>query len=298
MPWGFAIAAAGTMYSANKADKANRRGMNAAMSAAELERETALDTLNYYKERDAQSFAMQGQVNAIAGKVANAQVGLMNQQRQQSDEYFKRLKSVFWPLEDGLVKDAQEYDTAERRESEAGKAVADVETMLSGERQAMTRASQRMGVNPNSGNAQAMENQMSLGAASAKAGAATGARDKVEQQGWARRYDAAALGRNLPSNSSTAASVATSAGNSAVNAAYAPVNAFNNATDRMGGAMAGYAGVAGNAGRLLAGQYQNQADSWGQAAAGFGQLAGNAMGAMYANKTSAPATPVNDPYMR
>src|SRR5690606_25752490 len=93
---------------------------------------------------------LQRQANAISGRVANSQVALMDQQRQQSGEYFSRLKSVFWPVEDKLVKDAQEYDTPARREAEAAKASADVTSAFEATRQANNRGMMRLGVNPGS----------------------------------------------------------------------------------------------------------------------------------------------------
>lgn len=252
------------------------------MQAQEIE--LARETLDYYKARDSQSAALQAQANAIAGRVANAQVALMNQQRKISGEYHERNKTVFWPLEDQIVQAAQEYDTPERREMEAGRSVADVEASVNAERQAMTRANQRMGVNPSSGNALAMGNQLSLGAASLKAGAAGAARDRVETQGFARKMDAASLGRGLASAQTAAAGTAIQAGNSAVNAAYSPVNAHNNSTQMMAGAMNNYGNQVSNANRLLLGTQQQEAAGWGQAAGQFFNTAASLGGAYLAGK--------------
>lgn len=288
MSVGFVAAAAigtvGTMYASNKADKANARGVAAGMQAAEMERQTALDTLNYYRERDSQSFALQRQANAIAGRVARSQVALMDQQKQQSGEYFDRLKSVFWPVENQLVQDSQEYDTQARRDGEAAEAVAEVGMQADAATAANERQMMRQGVNPAAARFQAMKNQTALGTATAKAGAANNARDRVEQQGWARRLDVTALGKGLPGFSSNAAQVSVGAGNAAVNAAYAPVNAFNGATDRMGGALQNYGNSMTNSFDRMAGIHNNQASMWGQAAGGFANLAGNFAGMAIANR--------------
>ena len=111
MPWAAAAAFAGAVYSADRASSANKRNLSAAQSAAQLEYQMGQDTLAYYRDRDAQSAHLQGQANAIAGRVANAQVGLMNQQMKIAGEYHSRNKKVFWPLENQMVKDAQAYDT-------------------------------------------------------------------------------------------------------------------------------------------------------------------------------------------
>lgn len=278
-----AIGTVGTMYASNKADKANARSVDAALQGAEIERQTALDTLNYYRERDTQSFALQRQANAISGRVANSQVALMDQQRQQSGEYFSRLKSVFWPVEDQLVKDAQEYDTQARRDGEAAEAVAEVGMQADAAKAANERQMMRLGVNPAAARFQAMNNQMGLGAAAAKAGAANAARDRVEQQGWSRRLDVTALGKGLPGASASAASTSSQAGNVAASAAYMPVNAFMAQTGVMGNAMQNYGSALSNANNRVSDALSSQASMWGGAANGLGNLAGSALGIYAAN---------------
>jgi len=286
MPWVAAVGSAVVgLYSADRASSASNKANRTSDASAEQDRILARETLDYYKGRDAQSAHLQAQANAIAGKVANSQVALMDQQRQISGEYHTRNKTVFWPLENSIVKNANEYDTPARREAEAGKAVADVGLQIDGERQAMVRNQQRMGVNPSSGNSLAMNNQMSLAAASAKGAAATGARDRIETQGFARKMDAASLGRGLASAQATAASTATQAGNGAVSAAYAPVNAAAQSTQLLGNALQDYQSSMSGANKLLITAQQREADQWGAASnAAFG-LAGTAAGQYFSKKT-------------
>jgi hypothetical protein len=285
---------AASVYSSNKASSANKRATAASLQAAELERQTAQDTLAYYKERDAQSAALQAQANAIAGKVASAQVKLMNQQRKQGAEYFDRLKTVFWPVEDGLVTDAQAYDTPERREAEAAEAIADVGMQAELARQSNNRGMMRLGVNPGSNRFQQSNNQMALSEAAMKAGQANAARDQVEDKGWARRYDVSALGRNLPNNATAAAQTATAAGNSAVQAAYAPVGAFNTQTGIMGNALTNYGNSMANSYDRVANTLNNQASMWGGAASGFGGMAGSLAGIYAANQGANNFAPVTN----
>lgn len=272
------------VYSADQASSANRRNNRNAAEMAAQEAEIARETLDYYRARDSQSAQLQAQANAIAGRVANSQIALMDQQRRISGEYHARNKKVFWPLENQIVKDAKNYDTPQRREEMAAKGVADVETQITGQRDALRRNQMRMGVNPISGNSLALENQMSLGAASAKAAAAGAGREKVETIGFARRMDAASLGRGLASAQATAASTSTQAGNSAVNAAYAPVNAANQSTQIMGNALSNYGANMNNANRLLLSSQQQEAAQWGQAAGSFFDTAGSLAGAYAAGK--------------
>jgi hypothetical protein len=283
MPWAAAAALAGAVYSADKASDSASDTRDAGLAAADLERQTATDTLAYYRERDAQSAELQAQANAIAGRVANSQVALMDQQRQISGEYHDRNKSVFWPLENGMVADAQAYDTPQKREEAAAKAIADVGLQAGIARESQARSLARMGVNPNSGKTLAMGNQMSMAEASAKAAAGGLARNQVDTQGWARRMDAASLGRNLPSAQATAAGTAISAGNGAVSAAYAPVSAANAATQVMGQGLTGYTNQMSNAGRLALGSMDNDR-GWGSLSAQMFGIGGSLAGQAFANQ--------------
>lgn len=272
--WNVGIAAVGLISSAdqaNNADHDRQVQLDAAAAAQQTDQAAASDMLAYYRGRDAQAAALQSEANAIAGRVANAQIGLMEQQTRISGEYHDRNKNTFWPLEDTLVNDSMEYDTPERREAKANQAMADVSTQYSAAQDAQRRNMMRMGVNPASGNFEAMENQNSLGLASAQAGAGNAARDNVELQGWARRMDAASLGRNLPSAQATAAGTAISAGNSAVGAAYAPVNAANNATALTGAGLSNAYGMQSNANQLgLSSANSGSGINWGSQLVGLG----------------------------
>ena len=160
--------------------------------------------------------------NAIqrANAVSDAQLESMNTQTALAKDYDAYNKSTFRPLEQGIVADAQTYDTPERREAEAAKATAGVEMSLANARGATMREQERAGVNPASGKIAAMQGVMDLGAAKLKAGAASAARTQVETVGQARKMDAANLGRGLASSQATSAGLALTAGNnSAGNAA-------------------------------------------------------------------------------
>lgn len=198
---------------------------------------------------------------ATARAVTDRQIKALDQQIALTEGYAEDRDNLYRPLEQKIVTEAGEYDTAERREAAAGKAVADVGMQVDLARQAQTRQQQRMGVTPNSGAALATGNQMSLGEAAVKAGAANTARDQVELQGYARKLDAANLGRGSASSQATSAGIATQTGNSAVGNSQVP-NATNNQGIGVmqGGANAALSGL-GNA----AGIYQNSTNAKVQA---------------------------------
>lgn len=254
-------------WHARCSDAPDTSGQNAAALAnAELSKES----LAWYKEIYAEQAPARAAAAELATKVANQQLASSQQNDAISKDYYDYQKGTFRPLEEGIVADAKAYDTPERREAEAGTAVADVGMQAQLAREQNTRAQQRMGVNPNSGAATAMANTMSLGEAAAKAGAANTARKNVETIGAARKMDAASLGRNLASNSATSASVALNAGNSAVNNAGVPVSQAQSAAGMVGQGF--QTAISGNssAGQLYGQAAQTQANASGGL---FGDLA-------------------------
>lgn len=203
-------------------------------AAAQANAAIAQEALDFYKEVYAEQAPMRERASETALQVADAQLASMQQNAALSKEYSDYQKETFRPLEEKLVAEAQAYDTPERREAEAGTAIADVGMQAELARQAQTRQQQRMGVNPNSGAATSMQSQLSLQEAAAKAGAGNAARKNVETVGRAMKMDAASLGRNLASNQATSASVALNSGNSATGNAAAPLQQSSSSAQLMG----------------------------------------------------------------
>lgn len=213
------------------ADAPDTSGMNAAAQANAAISKEALD---FYKQTYAEQAPQREAAAKIAMDVANQQLESSKQNTAISNDYWNYQKNTFRPLEEGIVADAQTYDTAARRESAASEAVADVGMQAEAARQAQTRQQQRMGVNPSSGKALALQSQMGMAEALGKAGAANTARDKIELQGYARKMDAANLGRGLASSQATSAGVALNAGNSAVGNAGTPLTQAQQGASMMG----------------------------------------------------------------
>lgn len=213
--------------------------------------------------------------------VSNAQLGLMNTQLGMAKDYDQYNKSTFRPLEKGIVADAQNYDTQARRDSEAGKAIADVTQGFSAARDQSARNLQRMGVDPNSGRALSLSNSLDIGQAANMAGAASKARNMVETTGFARKMDAASLGRGLSSAQSTAAGLGLNAGSSALGSTGVGLASMNSGNQVMqqgfsgaGQSLAGASSTYGNIASL-----QNQADANGNAwMSAAGSVAGAYLG--------------------
>jgi len=124
----------------------------------------------------------------------------------------------FWgtqvPLQDGLLKDAMEFDTEARRNEMAAEATADVNSAYSNARDQQSRGLSRMGVNPSSGRYAAMDNQMAISQAAAQASASNKVRTAARLEGYSRKADANAMLSGLSGFSSSAAGLSNSFGQS------------------------------------------------------------------------------------
>jgi hypothetical protein len=188
------------------------------------------------------------EMKPLAERVAASQMAAQDQQMKQAQDYYDYQVNTFRPLEQGLVRQAQEFDTEGYREQLASQAAADTARAFGNAQNMTNRDLARRGVGPGSGNAMAMGNQNALALASMRAGAATGARNQAEQLGWARKMDVTGLGRGLAGASSGAYAGATGAGSAGLNSAMSAGNQYGQAFGQgagyaMGGAQMGMTGA-------------------------------------------------------
>ena len=155
------------------------------------------------------------QNNPMMQEIAKKQGLAMDQQLAQGKDYYDYNKSTFRPVEKQMVADAQSFDTDAYRNQLATRAAADSGIAFNRTRQARERAMAGMGVNPNSGRFQGMAQQSGLMQAANRAGAMTGTRERAQQTGYARKLDAAGLGRGLSGASTAAYGSAVGAGSQA-----------------------------------------------------------------------------------
>lgn len=197
-------------------------------------------------------------------QVMDTQISSMEEQTRQAQDYYNYNRDTYRPLEQWLVRDAENFNTAAYRDQLASQAAADAGLAFSRTNQANERAMRSMGVNPNSGAARSVAAQSALGLAANRANTMTNTRRTAEQTGWARRLDAAGLGRNLPGASTaayqgaaTAGGTAAGAGTNFMNANTAGYNAGTN-TIMQGQQMAiqGLSGVLNSQAQYAAGSMQ------------------------------------------
>lgn len=247
-------------------DAPDTSGINqAAVESSRLGREALTWFQQVYKDEAPARQATADRAN----RVSDAQLEGMRfatQQARDSDAYNK---GTFRPLERQIVADAQGYDTAGRRADAAARAAAGVESAFGSAQDDLQRSLMRTeGAGPlGSGRSLALMQDAALAKAKARAGATSGAVQNVEQQGYARKLDAAGLGRGVVSNQATQQQIAQQGGNAAVGASNAA----------LGATQSGTATMAQGFNTALAGQGQ-AGQLYGQAAGIEGQARGQDLG--------------------
>ena len=151
----------------------------------------------------------------ILESIANQQMAAQSEQMAQARDYYNYQRDTYRPLERGIVADAQRFNTEAYRNQVASQAAADSGVAFGISQQQNQRAMAAMGANPNSGRFAGMQNATGLQQAALRANAMTGARNQAQQMGYARKLDAAGLGRGLAGASIAAYGGANQAGSMA-----------------------------------------------------------------------------------
>jgi hypothetical protein len=197
--------------------------------------------------------------------IANQQIAAQGEQMAQARDYYNYQRDTYRPLERGLVADAQRFNTEAYQNQLAGQAAADAGRAFGISQQQNQRAMASMGANPNSGRFAGMQNASGLQQAAMRANAMTGARNQAQQMGYARKLDAAGLGRGLAGASAAAYGGASTAGSMAGgNAQSAGQNYMGNSAIGAGTINAGYGQGISGLGNVLntsVNQYINTQDS-------------------------------------
>ena len=180
----------------------------ASAEAARIQAGLGRDQLDFAKEQYARS-------TPILEGIAQQQMAAQNEQMTQARDYYNYQKDTYRPLERSLVADANNFNTEAYRQEMAGKAAADAGRAFGISQQQNQRAMSSMGVNPNSGRFAGMQQATGLQQAAVSANAQTNARSQAQQMGYARKLDAAGLGRGLAGASAAAYGGASGAGSMA-----------------------------------------------------------------------------------
>jgi len=138
--------------------------------------------------------------NKAAANANDAAANATALQAQIAQEQWDRYKTVYAPLEERMVKDAQGYDSPENFALAAGDASATVSEQFGKARDRLTRTP---GLDPSTGAYQAGMTGLELAQAATDATQQNAARQKVKDVAYARQSDAISLGKGLPANASS-----------------------------------------------------------------------------------------------
>lgn len=200
----------------------------------------------------------------IGRQIAEQQIAAQEQQMRQGQDYYDYQMDTFRPLEQQLVQDATMFNTDAYRQQQSAQASAAASRAFGTARASSARAGAARGVNPNSGAARGADNALMLQESAMRAQGMTGAQQQAEQIGYARRLDAAGLGRGLAGASTAAYGASVGAGSAGLGSAMAAGNQYQQ----------GLAGAGGTYGQLV----NTQAGLYGQSMAAQSDMLGTGVG--------------------
>ena len=218
----------------------------------------------------------------ILTQVAEGQIAAQQQQLAQAQDYYDYQTSTFRPLERGLVQQAQDFNTESYRERMAGEAAAAAGRAFTSLQRSAARADAARGLNPNSAASRALREQSLVGQAASRSQQMTSARDRAEQLGYARKLDAAGLGRGLAGASAAAYQGSVGAGSAGAGTYQIPgqmmMQGYGAGAGTMmqgyGLGMQGFGNIVGSQTSVYGSQLEKQGAIFG----GLTGLAGAAMG--------------------
>lgn len=203
-------------------------------------------------------------------------------QSQEDRKWMLDRRGSLASMQDTLVQDAKGFNAESRGNELAGKAMGDVAQSFANADAQQTRSLARMGVNPSSGKALALGNQMATAKALGMAAAGTNARDRARTEGFALTDRATNALSGFPAMSMQATQSGAGFGASGTNIANQGLAGMNSGFGAAG-TMAGQMGsnAAGMYGAM--GSYKNGADNAAANANPMGALlgAGAQLGAAY-----------------
>jgi|GEM_PF-580698 len=202
------------------------------------------------------------------------------EQSQSDRQWLLSRRDQLSGMQDSLVKEAKDFNTEARREELAGQAMADVNAAASSAREQSARSLARMGINPASGRAAAMDQQLQLTQTVAGAGAANNARTAAREEGRALTDRAVNALAGYPAMGTQATTTGAALGGNGVGLTSASL-AGRNAGYGSAAAVAGQMGT--NATSMWGAQANYKANSesggssFGDTAGGIGSLVGTGL---------------------
>jgi hypothetical protein len=284
------VMGATTIYAASKASSASKAAAasNERAAAGLTQSADYAADLSYKLGQEQLGFARQqyDEMKPLAQRVYDQQLQAQEEQMRQARDYYDYQTQTFRPLEQGLVADAQNFDTEAYRNQLAAKASQDAAQAFGLTQGMVARESERRGVNPNSGAAAGLQNQSTLNQAAMRAGGMNNARTQAENTGYARKLDVTGLGRNLAGASTAAYGAANASGTAGINTAMSPGSqyssavtpAFNTMMTGSGQRVQGYGNMFAGTSRSMDAANSAEQGLYGTVAGAAGRIYGYAQG--------------------
>lgn len=167
--------------------------------AAKQNADLAGRAFDWYKQAYEQDYKpRQQRMDMLTNTLVSDYLDTQRQNKDMAREQLARQKALFYPVEEKMVNDAMNYDSAARMEQQAGQAAADVNQQMSNARAQQNRSMAAYGLGgPDSGAFAATNARLTLGQALGAAGAENKARQDVQDKAIALRAGAANFGRGL-----------------------------------------------------------------------------------------------------
>lgn len=267
------VGAVASSSASGRAADAQNRATDSASQAAGEQTQLSREQFDWNKENYRDNILpAQQRAEALNTEIANDALDSSRQQRQFANEQNQYYKSTFQPLEQQMVRDAQNYDSAENIERRSGIAAANINQQFSNARGQSARLAGRYGLTSTafSGPAGALERAQALGSAGAQTGAAFDTMDKA----IALRAGAANFGRNMPNTAVSFGQLGNQSSGVASGAAGAGMNATIGGSNYMNGAYNTRFSNIGSTNGLFTSAMNNSANYWNNQAAGWGNFTG------------------------
>lgn len=293
------LGAVGSIYSANKASRAQNRATDAATAAAAEQNQLSREQFEWNKEIYERDVAPAERANReLQTRLANDYLDTSAQQKRFAQDQRDEYVNTYLPNERRVAQEAQDYDSASNVARRSGIAAASVNQQFSNAANQRARLLTRFGLNPNSSTFARQAGADSRAQALASAGAQTGAAFDTVDKAIALRSGVANFGRNMPntaagyfsgSNASNAGAGGSSAAalSSAMTAPSFMNSAYNNRFDGVG-----------RSGILMSNALTNSANAWRANANALGGFTGsiiqntggwdalaNRVGGLFSNRT-------------
>lgn len=194
----------------------------------EFMKTNAAQEMTFAKSQADRSFGLQqsaldtqNQIAAAATKVSDQQQATMAEAQKWAEQDRARYQSQYQPVQDQMLKYAQDYASQARQDTNASQALADTNSQFAQAQANARQHLQGLGVDPSQVESSSMLNQMGVQNAGNAAMNANNARIQTQMQGQSLLGNAANMGAGLPASTSAYMTGGTNAGAGAIGAASA-----------------------------------------------------------------------------